>query len=438
MQKTFIRDLATVAEQSVKVQGWVNTKRDQKNVQFIVLRDSTGMVQLVHDINGEKDEIAKTITSLTPESVISVTGHIVLNERIKLGGLEIVIDTLKVESLAEAPLPIDIFSGKTTPELRMDYRWLDLRRPEARLVMEIQTTTEAAMREFWVKENFIEIHSPKLMGTASESGAELFTLPYFGKKAYLAQSPQFYKQMAQAAGLDRVFEIGPVFRANPSFTSRHDTEFTSVDMEVSWVESHQDLMKLESEWIQFFFNRIKEKHGEAISKVFNQEVIVPELPFPQITLADAIQVVKERGHKFPDDCKDLDPTGEIVLAEYIKEKFGHEFVFVTDYPASVRAFYHMRHEDNPLLTKSFDLLFRGIEVTTGAQREHRYEKLIAQAIERGFEPEPLQFYFDFFRYGCPPHGGLGFGLTRMLMKMVGAPNVREVTYLYRGPNRLNP
>jgi aspartyl-tRNA synthetase len=296
---------------------------------------------------------------------------------------------------------------------------------------------EQAMRKYWASHNFLEIHSPKLMGTASESGGELFQLPYFGTTAYLAQSPQFYKQMAMAAGFERIFEIGPVFRANPSFTSRHDTEFVSVDMEISWIESHEDVMLLEEEWLAYVIRRVAQVHGDEIRRLFNVEVHVPAVPFPRITLADARAILADRGHVISHK-EDLDPEGERLIARYIAEQVGHEFVFITDYPAEVRAFYHMRYANNPGITKSFDLLWKGLEVTTGAQREHRLDRLEAQAVAKGFDLGPLRDYLSFFKYGCPPHGGMGVGLTRLLMMLLGRSNVREVTYLYRGPNRLRP
>ena len=295
------------------------------------------------------------------------------------------------------------------------------------------------MREFWRREGFFELHTPKLMGSASESGAELFKVDYFERTAYLAQSPQFYKQMAMAAGFGKVFEIGPVFRANPSFTSRHDTEFTSVDVEIAWIDSHEDVMAFEEAWLAHVLQVVADEHGEAIRETFGVEVVVPSLPFPRLSMEEAKALLREHGHEHvpgPDD--DLDPPSERALCAIVKEHHGHEFVFVTDYPTAVRPFYHMRYPDRPELTKSFDLLWRGIEITTGAQREHRLATLLEQAADKRVETEPIQYYLDFFRYGAPPHGGFGFGLTRLLMQLLGQDNVREVTFLYRGPNRLEP
>jgi aspartyl-tRNA synthetase len=294
------------------------------------------------------------------------------------------------------------------------------------------------MREYWRSQGFVELHSPKLMGSASESGAELFKVDYFERVAYLAQSPQFYKQMAMSAGFGRVFEIGPVFRANPSFTSRHDTEFTSVDVEISWIDSHEDVMAFEEAWVAHVMAVVRDVHGEEISSTFGAEVVVPALPFPRVTLAGAKEMLREAGHEAPGPDEDLDPASERALSALIAERHGHEFAFVTDYPTSVRPFYHMRHEQDPALTRSFDLLWRGIEITTGAQREHRYERLLEQAREKRVEIEPIQYYLNFFRFGAPPHGGFGFGLTRLLMQLCNQDNVREVTFLYRGPHRLEP
>jgi nondiscriminating aspartyl-tRNA synthetase len=435
MSRTLIADLPGSIGQRVTVRGWVNALRDQKRVQFVILRDETGMAQAVLGKDETPSALNDEISALTAESAVSITGTIVGDERVKLGGLELKIESLQVDSLADPELPI---AEDSALDKRIDWRYLDLRRPDRKLIFEVQTAIEQAMRDFWKKEGFIELHSPKLMGSASESGAELFHVDYFEGDAYLAQSPQFYKQMAMAAGFGKVFEVGPVFRANPSFTSRHDTEFTSVDMELSWIDSHEDVMSVEERWLAHVLGAVEESHGEQIRETFGTEVVVPSLPFPRVTLEDAKEMLREQGHNVPGAGHDLDPPSERALSALIVERHGHEFCFVTDYPASVRAFYHMRHEDDPTLTKSFDLLWRGIELTTGAQREHRYEKLIAQAEDRGVETESIQYYLDFFRYGAPPHGGFGFGLTRLLMQMLGQENVREVTFLYRGPHRLTP
>jgi aspartyl-tRNA synthetase len=297
----------------------------------------------------------------------------------------------------------------------------------------VQTTAERAMREFAYASGCTEMHTPKLMGTASESGAEVFELGYFGRSAYLAQSPQFYKQMAIAAGVDRVFEVGPVFRAEPSFTSRHATEFTGVDAELAWITGVEDVMDFEERMLAHALRAVAGEHGAAISELYGTEAVVPAVPFPRITMAAAHDVLGTRGER-----ADLDPAGERAIAAHVAERTGHEFVFVTEYPASVRPFYHMRLAGQQQLTCSFDLLWRGVEITTGAQREHRYDVLVRQAAEKGLSTEPMRDYLECFRYGCPPHGGFGLGLGRLLMLLLGLESIREATFLFRGPNRLTP
>jgi nondiscriminating aspartyl-tRNA synthetase len=435
VERTLTSELAQKIGERVRLRGWVNALRDQKRVQFIVLRDEVGMAQVVLPKGDPPSGLNERVSALTEESAVTLTGTVAADERVNLGGLELKLEELEVDSLAEPELPI---APDSALDKRIDWRYLDLRRPDRKLIFEVQTTTERAMRDFWAKEGFIELHSPKLTGAATESGAELFKLEYFDRMATLAQSPQFYKQMAMAAGFGKVFEVGPVFRANPSFTSRHDTEFTSVDTEISWIDSHEDVMSFEERWLAHTLAIVKQAHGEQIAERFDTELIVPDVPFPRIALEDARAMLREAGHDAPPPGHDLDPPSERALSAIVKERHGHEFTFVTDYPTSVRPFYHMRYEDRPTVTKSFDLLWRGIELTTGAQREHRYEQLLAQAGEKQVDTAAIQYYLDFFRFGAPPHGGFGFGLTRLLMQMLGQENVREVTFLYRGPHRLEP
>lgn len=433
--RTLISELSRTPEGSVTVAGWVDTVRDQKKVQFVVLRDESGAAQLVHPRPEEVDPLADVISGLTAGTHIRVTGELKLDERVKLGGLEIKISSLDIETTAIAETPI---AADSSIDKRMDWRFLDLRHPRNNLIFRIETTLEHAMRSYWIEHGFIELHTPKLMASASESNAELFELEYFETKAYLAQSPQFFKQMAQSAGFGRIFEIGPVFRADPSFTSRHATEFISVDTEISWIDSHEDVMSMQEELLVAAISAVKEKHGDEIKELFDVDVVVPTIPFPRIPLAEAKRIVAERGYEVPRADDDMDPEGERQIAAYVAETFDHEFVFLTDYASSIRPFYHMRREGDPTITNSYDLIWRGTEITTGAQREHRVEILEAQAREKGLDPDELSFYLDFFRYGVPPHGGFGMGLQRVMMLLLHQPNLREVTYLFRGPNRLAP
>ncbi|SDD78817.1 aspartate--tRNA(Asn) ligase [Actinokineospora iranica] len=435
MSRTLVRDLSAHVGERVTVYGWVNTSRLQRKMQFIVVRDHTGMVQVTNKRTEPASEVEETFERVPTESAVKVTGTVVANPIVKLGGVELVPDAVEVVNAAVSPLPIN---DQTGIDQRLDWRFLDIRHPARQLIFQVQTTVEAAMREFAYGEGATELHTPKFMGTASESGAEVFKVKYFDRNAYLAQSPQFYKQMAISGGIDKVFEIGPVFRAEPSFTSRHATEFISIDVELAWIDGVEDVMSFEERMLAHVLAAVAEKHGEEIRELLGAEVVVPELPFPRIPMREAIELLTDQGWK-PEKVKgDLDPEGERSISALVKERFGHEFVFITEFPAGVRPFYHMRAEGNPDVTESFDLLWKGIEITTGAQREHRYDVLVKQAEEKGMDLEPLSSYTNSFRFGTPPHGGLGAGLSRILMVMLGLDSIRETTFLFRGPNRLEP
>ncbi len=436
MERILIKDLNEHAGKQVKIAGFVQTIRTQGSIQFMVLRDISGSVQVVIF---DKALLEQT-KHISLESVVEIIGEAKLEEK-AFSGVEVAANEVKVLSAAEPELPIPIVEkgsmNEADREVRLDWRFLDLRKPEKQLIYKVWTEMERAFVDFLMERNFIEIHSPKMMSTPSESGAELFEVKYFERKAYLAQSPQFYKQMAMAAGMERVFEIGPVFRAEPSFTTRHATEFQGFDFEMSYIDSHQDVMQMESEMLAYAIGKIKEQYGEQIQTAFGREVVVPALPFPQITFADAKKILSERGISSEKE-NDISPEEERGISEYIKQTQGHEFVFITEFPHAGRAFYHMRPDDKPDLTKGFDLLWNGIEITTGAQREHRYDILVKQAQEKGLPLESILTYLNYFKYGCPPHGGIGAGPERMIMKLLDLESIREVSYLYRGVKRLTP
>ena len=414
-----------------RIQGFVENLRNKRTMAFLVIRDHTGRIQVT--IEKEKHpDLAALVDQLTVESVVTCVGPVVENSYVKLGGVEMLPEAMEILSIAE-PLPI---TKDAAIDARLDYRWLDLRSDRNTLIFKAQTELVAAMRAFLLQRGFMEIHTPKLIGTASESGADVFELKYFDRKAYLAQSPQFYKQMAMAAGFDRIFEVGPVFRAEKSFTNKHATEFTGFDLEMSYIDSFRDVMTIEAELLQDALAHVKEKYGEQIKELFGLETIVPTLPFPEMKLADVYKELEERyGYTCPDSEKnDLTTDAEHLCAKLSMDKFGHEFLFVTDYGPEKRAFYHMRDEHGMPL--GYDLIWRGTEITTGAQREHRYEQLRAQADEKGLGDD-VKFYMEFFRYGCPPHGGFGLGVDRLTMLLLGIP-IKEVMFLFRGPNRITP
>ena len=428
MERTYIKD---VAPGVCRVSGFVENFRNKKTMAFIVVKDITGKLQVT--VEKEKHpEMIELLDKLTPQSVVTFEGEVVLSEYVKMGGKEMYPSFMRIDSLAEA-IPI---KDDSDIDVKMDYRWIDLRRDVNHLMLKLQTTLTAAMREFLVERNFIEIHTPKLIGAASESGSDVFEVKYFDTKAYLAQSPQFYKQMAMAAGVERIFETGPVFRAEKSYTNKHATEFTGFDLEFSYIDSFEDFMKMEEELLAYALEKVKEKHGEEIEALFGTPVVVPSLPFPRMKLCDVYKELEERyGYTVPDEMKgDLTTDAERMTKKLCEEKYGHEFLFITDYDAKERAFYHMRDEAG--VPQGYDLIWRGVEITTGAQREHRYDVLLKQAEEKGLAKD-VEFYLQFFKYGCPPHGGFGIGIDRLTMLFLGL-SIKEVQFLFRGPNRLTP
>lgn len=412
------------------IKGWIEKIRDSKHMIFLVVKDITGKIQVT--IEKEKmPQIVESLKGVIAHSVVSVTGTAVKSEYVKMGGQEFIPTSLEVLSVAEA-LPI---MDDANIDNKLDYRWIDLRSDRNTLIFKVQSCFTNAMREFLVKNNFIEIHTPKLIGAASESGADVFEVKYFDRKAYLAQSPQFYKQMAMAAGFERIFESGPVFRAEQSYTNRHSTEFSGFDVEFSYIDSFEDVMNLEEDLLIYALQKTKNEYGEIVKEVFGTEIVVPKKPFPRMTLKQVYSEIVKYGYQETEEDKlDLSTEAEKLVYKLSMDKFGHEFMFITDYPKDKRAFYHMRKNGVP---QGYDLIWRGVEITTGAQREHRYDKLKAQADEKGLG-EDVKFYLDFFKYGCPPHGGFGLGLDRITMLLLNIPTIKEVEFIFRGPNRITP
>lgn len=432
-----IKQLNNYYNQRVTIQGFVDKVRDLQYVQFVVLRDSTGKVQLTIEKEEGNETLNQLVSSLTLESTIKVTGELLQNELVKLNQMELIPSDIIITSRSLPELPIDINNkDKSLRETRLDYRFLDLRRQENNLFFKCQTYILKTMRDYWVDNDFIEIQSPKISGTNAESGAEVFKIDYFGTPACLAQSPQFYKQMAMSAGFDKVFEIGPAFRAENSHTSYHATEIFMVDAEISWIDSVEDVMNMQEQWMKYFLNKLNEKYGTEIEEVFKVKISNTDVDFPKITFDDAKKILKDTFNYQSEKSDDFERREEELLCKYVKDKYNCDFVFITKFPYSSRPFYHMLDENGK--SDSFDLLYKGVEITTGAQREHRHEILEKQIIEKGLNPKDLQFYIDFFKYGCPPHGGFGFGMARLMMKIFEIDNIREATFIYRGPNRLNP
>ena len=434
-----ISEIKNHFDEEIEISGFADEIRNLKWVQFVVLRDHTGKVQITIEKSEEANkELVEIIDDLTVESTIKVIGKVMDAPKVKMGGVEIIPTKIEVTSKNIGELPFNYKDISTVNlDTRLDFRYIDLRSEKNILLFQIQSTLVRYMREYLYNNGFTEIHTPKLLGAASESGSEVFEVKYFDRKAYLAQSPQFYKQMALASGFGRVFEVAPCFRAENSNTSKHATEFTSFDVEFAYINDFNDVMDLEAEMISYAFKKVNDVYGEKIKELFGTEIIVPKDKFPKMRLADIYKELEERyDYKIDDSEKnDLTTEAERLCYRLAKDKFDSEFLFVVDFPAEKRAFYHMR-DDNGIL-QGYDLIWRGVEITTGAQREHRYDYIVKNAKEKGLG-EDVKFYLDFFKHGCPPHGGFAIGVDRLTMLLLGMSNLKETEFLFRGPNRLTP
>ena len=436
MIRTHIAEIPQKIGETILIKGHAQTVRLQSSVAFIVLREITGTVQCVIERGTPAFETVKQITT---ESVVSVTGTVVKTESTE-SGVEIQVSELKIISLAEAtPIPVtQKGSVEVTQEKSQDWRFLSLRAPRGATIMRAFSAMTAGYHEYLSKQGFIEIQTPKIMATPSESRAELFKIEYFGQTAYLAQSPQLFKQMAIASGLERVFEVAPAFRADKSFTTRHATEFTSFDGEMGYIESFEEVMTELEQAIRYMLTAIKKSCGKEIEKYFGISEFQLKKPIPRITMARAKEILREMG--CASEQPDITTAEEKALGEYVKEHFDSDFVYVTEWPWESRPFYHKKaiDEHGQPISVSADLLYKGVEIVTCAQREESYSKLCEQLREKGLHQEGLQWYLDCFRYGMPPHGGWGFGGARFIKQLLELPTIREAMFLFRGPTRLMP
>ena len=429
MKRILINELKENEE--ARISGFASKIRDTKYMIFVILKDRTGSIQVSLD-KGTQEDLCKELDGVIAGSVIEFEGKMVFSEYVKQGGKEFLPTKVNVLSKAE-PSPLEENANIDT---RLSYRWLDLRSDKNQLMLNVQSTLVEGMRDYCYKSDFTEIHTPKLIGSASESGSEVFEVKYFDRKAYLAQSPQFYKQMAIASGLERVFEVAPAFRAENSNTNRHTTEFTSFDIEMAYIESFEDVMDFEEDLIIAGLTKVKEKYGDQIKELFDTEVVIPTKPFPRIKLQDLYKELEKRyGYEIPShDVGDMNAETEGLAYKFAMEEYGNEFIFITDYAATKRPFYHMRKDG---VLQGYDLIWRGTEITSGAQREHRYDELSKNAKEKGLGKD-VEYYLQFFKYGCPPHGGFAIGVDRLNMLLLNIPSLKEEMFIFRGPNRLEP
>ena len=432
--KVPISELSSKIGERIRTAGWVIKIRSLGKIVFVRIRDSSGECQIIFK-KGEVDEhVFEKAKKLNPLSALVVEGKV--RKSISKEGFEIVPEKIQIYE-AKSPLPIDIFKETTELDKRIKYRTLDLRTPKSAAIFRAKSLIANYYREFLLANGFVEIHTPTIGLYSAEGGADVFEVKYFDRKAYLRQSPQLYKQL-MAGALEKVFEIGPAYRAEPSHTTRHLTEFISMDAEIAWIRNHYDLMRILEDLFEYMIKKLRNEANELFNIVDIEPPKVPHKPFPKIEYKKAVEILENAGIKL--EGKDIPPKGEVFLWEYYKEKEGSDFVFIVDYPWSIRPFYTMKYEEESPdpRTKSMDLIFRGLEILTGGQREHRYEILVKQIEEKGLRPESFGYYLEVFKYGMPPHGGWGLGLDRLVMKILNLKNVREAVLYPRDPETLEP
>ena len=425
-----------MAGQKVTVAGWLQDTRNLGGIAFILLRDRTGIVQITCLKKKLGDDIFAELTTIPRESVLAITGELKENAQVSTG-LEILPETFEIMSEAETPLPMGIVD-KVGVELdtRLNNRFLDIRKTQVLAVFKIREILIKAMREYLSSQAFMEVTTSKIVAAGAEGGSTLFPIKYFEKQAYLAQSPQLYKQILMGAGLDRIYELAPAYRAEQSDTVRHIAEFASLDIEMSFIQTEEEIMAILEGLMAHVIETVISE-GQQYLDQLEVQVTVPKLPFPRITFADAIKELADAGLEVKEDW---DTEAEKKLGEIMLEKNNAELYFITKFPTELKknTFYAMRDSEDAELTRYFDLDYRGEELVSGGQREHRLDVLIGQMKEIDYNPDEFEFYLQAFRYGMPPHGGFGLGVERVLHMMLRLPNIRECVLFPRDMYRVVP
>jgi len=433
---TAIRDSSSIAvtDGTATVKGWVQDIRNLGGISFLTLRDRFGTIQVTMPKKKIDPVLFDSITRLSRESVISVTGEVKESNQTALG-LELIPTSFEVYSEAAVPLPMGVVD-KVNVEMdtRLNNRFMDLRKPDIKAIFELRSMMVALINEAMQERGFICVSTPKIVASGAEGGATLFSVDYFGRPAYLAQSPQLYKQILMSTGLDKVYELGPAFRAEHSNTNRHVTEFISFDGEMCWIEKEEDVMAMIESIIDHVLRGLRDK-GKKQLAILGKEINIPALPYPILTYSDCLKMVQDSGMPLKNG-DDLGTEGEKVIGDIMAEK-GYDLYFIAEYPEEAKPFYIME-KDGTEYSFSFDLDYRGQEISSGGQREHRYDRLVARMEKKGLNPDDFGFYLDAFKYGIPPHGGWGIGIDRLIVKMLDLPNVREAILFPRDMSRLSP
>lgn len=432
MERVLARELKDSIGKKVFVAGWVRNTRNLGKINFISVFDRSGKIQaVVKDAKLQED-----LNKIGLEDVVKLEGTVNEDKR-STSGAELEVSKIMVLSTSDRNLPVDVQGKtKTSFEHRFNHRVLDLRGERGQTIFNVESTICQAFREYLIEQDFIEIHTPKIIATGTEGGANMFPVVYFEREAFLAQSPQFYKQMLVGSGFERVFEVAPVYRAETHDTPFHLNEYVSLDFEMGFINDETDVMKQTQGAIQAALKRVHEENKKEL-EFLNVDLHEPKNDFPIIHYWDIPKVMKSYGKEFS-ETEDLSREHEETLCKYAQEKFKCPFIFVANYPAAIRPAYTQPYEEDPKFTRGYDLLYNGLEITTGGQRIHNYELLRKKFAEKGFPLESFDYYFEVFKYGMPPHGGQAIGLERLVMKLLNLDNVREASFFPRDRKRLSP
>ena len=424
----------SVEDGTATVKGWVQDIRNLGGISFVTLRDRYGTIQITLPKKKLDPELFNGLTKLPRESTVAITGEVKASNQTALG-LEIIPSAYEVYSLAGTPLPLGVVD-KVNVEMdtRLNHRYMDLRKPEIKAIFDLKSIMVELIEEAVRQNDFVQVYTPKINAAGAEGGAELFQIKYFDRNAFLAQSPQLYKQILMSSGLDRVFELGQAFRAEQSNTNRHVTEFISFDGEMSWIENEEQVMAMLESVVDYVLKGLKER-GKKQLEILGKEINVPARPYPILTYSECLKMVQDHGLPLKEG-DDLGTEGEKIVGEVMGEK-GVELYFIAEYPEEAKPFYIMEKDGTPY-SFSFDLDYKGTEITSGGQREHRYDRLVARMEKKGLNPADFEFYLEAFKYGMPPHGGWGMGIERLLVKMLDLGNIREAILFPRDPVRLTP
>lgn len=437
MKRThYTGELKKAVGKEVVVKGWVHDIRLLGGINFLLLRDFDGVAQITAPKNKTSPELLKKLESLHNEDIVAVKGIVQKTMKTK-SGVEIMPKDIVGITASEPILPLDPRRvTKANLDTRLDWRSLDLRTPESLAIFKIQSKLMASMEEFLMENKFLKVFTPSLIGGISEGGSEVFPVVYFNKEVFLRQDPQLHRELLIAAGFEKIFETGPSWRAEKSHTVRHMTEHRTIVAEIAFIDDEHDVMKIEQDMVVHALGKIKKECSEQL-EILNKDIKIPKTPFPELQFPKIYDILEDMGKPLPKG-EDLNRETEEALGQYVKEKLKHEFFFVNRFPFAVKPFYVMRVDENPTWARSVDLMFKGTELSSGGQREHRYQKIISQIKEKGLNLDSLKWFTEVFRYGVPSMGGFSLGIERFTMKLLDLENIREATLFSRDVERVLP